>query len=62
MTAFPKGRLEASEERFIPGAPLYACLPDEQVENTAESSWNDLAKQNPEPSISLSLVKRMGGY
>lgn len=44
------------------GAPLHACLPDEQVENTAESSWNDLAKQNPEPSISLSLVKRMGGY
>lgn len=45
MTAFPKGRLEASEEMFIPGRSMACVSPDEQVENTAESSWNDLAKQ-----------------
>lgn len=36
------------------GAPLHACLPDEQVENTAESSWNDLAKQK---TLNQALVR-----
>lgn len=31
--------------RLSQGAPMHACLPDEQVENTVESNWNDLAKQ-----------------
>lgn len=40
------------------GAPLHTSLLDEQVENKAESSWHDLAKQKRKPGTSLSLVKR----
>lgn len=49
-----KDNLEVSEEdTFIPGAPLHACRPDEQVENKAESSWHDLAKQGKKPNQAL---------
>lgn len=38
--------------RLSQGAPLHACRPDEQVENKAESSWSDLAKQgNPNQAL-----------
>lgn len=33
------------KRRLSQGAPLQACLPEEQVENEAESSWNDLENQ-----------------
>lgn len=35
------------------GAPLHTSLLDEQVENKAESSWHNLAKQR---NLNLALV------
>lgn len=42
MTAFPADSLEGPDRCSPQGPPLHACLPGEQVENTAESRWNDL--------------------
>lgn len=46
VTAFPADGLGGPDRGSPQGAPLHACLPGEQVENTAESSWNDLQNRN----------------
>lgn len=44
---------------FISGHSMYACLPDEQLENKAEVSWLQLGKtEKLESTIGLSLLKK----